>query len=193
MATGVAVFDFDSTLIHQESMAMFLRAIAGQTYFTGCGVAGFKALQSAPENRRDRFRAELLNWTLAGKSLLQAEKAAERIFTKLDWIAPILDALRQHQAQGHLILVATGSLSIYIPTLLALKDLQINGLLTTEMEVKKGMITGQMATRSCTGPEKARRVKEWLGGEKTPVWGYGNLPHDSEMLTLADFPTVVPI
>ncbi|MEO5366937.1 MAG: HAD-IB family phosphatase [Magnetococcus sp. WYHC-3] len=193
MTVGVAVFDFDSTLIQQESMAMFLRAIAGQTYFTGCGVAGFKALGVAPGNRRDRFRAELLNWALAGKSLLQAEQAAERIFTKLDWIAPILDALRQHQAQGHLILVATGSLSIYMPTLLALKDLRVNGLLTTEMVVEGDVITGQMATRSCTGPEKARRVKEWLGEENTPIWGYGNLPYDEAMLKLTDYPTVVPI
>ncbi|KAF0113687.1 MAG: hypothetical protein FD149_2070 [Rhodospirillaceae bacterium] len=192
METGAAVFDFDRTLVRQESLAMFLRVLVGQgRYVSVCCVAGVKAAGSVSGHRLNTFRVELFRRTLAGKTIVQAREAAEHVFARLDWIGTTTEALARHRDEGRRILVATGSLSLYVPVLLALKGLAIDGLLATEIGVAGGVFTGEMMTASCTGAEKARRVREWLAGIDGPVWGYGNLPHDGAMLALTHHPTVI--
>ncbi len=194
MSSGVAVFDFDRTLVQQETMAMFLRLVAGyRVYLSACCVAGAKASVAAPARRMDLFRAELLRRTLAGKTIDQTQEAAERLYPRLGWISQIIDDLARHQAAGRKVLVATGSLSVYMPTLLARKGIIVDGLLSTEMEIRDNVLTGVMATPSCTWTEKAKRVKGWLANTEGPVWGYGNMPYDGAMLDLTDHPTIVPV
>jgi phosphatidylglycerophosphatase C len=193
MPRGAAVFDFDRTLVRQETMAMFLRLVVGRTaYASACCVSGAKASVAAPATRMDVFRAELLRRTLAGRTVGQAMQAAERLYPRLGWITSIVEKLSQHRDAGRKVLVATGSLSIYMPTLLSEKRVDPDGLLATEMVVDGDTLTGEMATPSCTWSEKARRVKNWLAEVEGPVWGYGNLPHDGAMLALTNHPTAVP-
>lgn len=194
MPKGAAVFDFDRTLVRQETMSMFLRLVAGRpAYLSACCVAGAKSSVAAPARRMGVFRAELLRRTLAGKTVGQARDAADRLYPKLGWITRIAGELAGHRDAGRKVLVATGSLSVYMPTVLDRKGFHVDGLLSTEMETDGDTLTGEMATPSCTWAEKARRVKAWLVGVDGPVWGYGNLPHDGAMLELADHPTVVPV
>ena len=195
-STGVAIFDFDGTLIQQESMAMFLCAIAGRRAFaSACCVAGVKTAMAISGDRLDVFRAEVLRRVLVGKTLAQAWRATERVFTRLHWIERTTKALIRHKDEGCDILVATGSLSVYVSALLMMKGIPVDGLLATEIGLNGDVLTGEMKTASCTGVEKARRVQEWLfvGGVDGPTWGYGNLPHDSAMLALTDYPTVIPL
>ena len=195
-SAGVAIFDFDGTLIHQESMAMFLCAIAGKKAFTSaCCIAGIKAAMTISGHRLDIFRAEVLRRALVGKTLTQAWRATERVFTRINWIKRTTEALIRHKDEGCHILVATGSLSIYVSGLLMMKGIPVDGLLATEIGLNGDVLTGEMITASCTGVEKARRVREWLfsGRVDGPIWGYGNLPHDSAMLALTDHPTVIPL
>lgn len=193
MPQGTAVFDFDRTLVRQETMAMFLRLIAGRTaYASACCVAGAKASVAPPARRMDVFRAELLRRTLTGRTLAQARDAAEGLYPRLGWITRIVGEFSRHRDAGRKVLVATGSLSVYMPALLARKGVAPDGLLATEMAVDGDTLTGEMASPSCTWSEKARRVKEWLAETEGLVWGYGNLPHDGPMLALTDHPTVVP-
>ncbi|KAF0137519.1 MAG: HAD-superfamily hydrolase [Rhodospirillaceae bacterium] len=194
MCIGTAVFDFDQTLIRQESLAMFLQTMAGGRYVSAYCAAGVKAVMTASSGERlNVFRTEMFRRTLAGKPVAQAQEAARRVFARLDWIGATMEALARHKDRGRCILVATGSLSVYMPALLELKGIRVDGLLATEIGIEGSVFTGEMATASCTGTEKARRVREWLAGiDDGPVWGYGNLPHDRAMLALTDYPTVVP-
>lgn len=194
MREGVAIFDFDRTMVRQESLAIFLRAIAGRRgYLAACFHAGVRGAMVAPKNRVDVFRAELLRRTLAGRTLREAENAAGWLFERLDWIGQTMEEFSRHQDAGRRLLVATGSLSVYMPVILNLKGVVVDGLLSTEMDVVDGVMTGEMATPSCTRNHKAVRVKAWLGQCQGEVWGYGNLPHDGPMLALTDHPTVVPV
>ena len=51
------------------------------------------------------------------------------------------------------------------------------------------VLTGRLARPNVRGPEKARRLDEWLRGE-TPayLWAYGNSSGDRELLAMADQP-----
>lgn len=191
---GAAVFDFDRTMVCQESMAMFLQLIAGPgDYYVACTAAGALAVLASPGQRLNVFRSELLHRTLVGRTMAQAKRAADLLFERLVWHGEVMSEFDRHCDAGRRVLVATGSLSVYMPFILEKKGLISCELFATEMEVDGDIITGKMATPSCTWDEKARRVKAWLSGSEGEVWGYGNMPYDAAMLALTDHPAVVPV
>jgi phosphatidylglycerophosphatase C len=65
-------------------------------------------------------------------------------------------------------------------------------VLATEMEVgPDGRLTGAIAGANVRGPEKARRLDEWLGGRGAVVYAYGDSEGDDDLLARADHPVRV--
>ena len=57
-----------------------------------------------------------------------------------------------------------------------------------------GRLTGRLRGANCRGPEKARRVEEWLEQaelEDAELWAYGDSASDDELLAAADHPVRV--
>ena len=62
-------------------------------------------------------------------------------------------------------------------------------MLATELAVgDDGRLTGELARPNVRGPEKVRRLDEWLAREGRPafVWAYGDSAGDRELLARAD-------
>lgn len=196
--TGLAIFDFDGTLVQGDSLLPFCELVAGRT-------AARRALLSAVRDAvvrhaRDRrlgadirttVKALLLRRTLAGVGLETAAEAADRLAGWVRWHPPMLDALRRHADRGHRVVVATGALAIYMPRLL--RDLPVDHLMATGMGVADGRLTGEIDGGNCVREEKARRVRAYLEAEGPfdGTWGYGNRPSDLPFLALMGHPTVV--
>ena len=70
-------------------------------------------------------------------------------------------------------------------------SLGFDHVIAVELEDMNGSLTGEMKGANVRGIEKARLLKEWLGGETAEIWGYGNSRGDKEMLTMADHPVWV--
>lgn len=155
-----------------------------------CTAAGLAAA-AADGRRADVFRAALLRLTIAGYTVAELEAAAERAFPRLRWRAALLRALARHRRDGRAVLVASGGLACCVRRLLELKGIAVSDVLATELAVDGGVLTGDIDGLACTGKEKARRVKGWLGDAGGEVWGYGNLPADGPMLELARYPVGV--
>lgn len=190
--TDVAIFDFDRTLISSSSLVPVLYALAGfRRIVLGCIVAGGTAAVARRKSRADVFRSTLLRSMVAGRTIADLESAAERAFPLLRWRDEILHEYAEHRRAGRAILVASGSIACCVRRLLALKRLDIDGLLATDLIEVDGALTGAIDGLACTGWEKARRVKEWLGDAPRTIWGYGNLPSDGPMLSLAHHPSCV--
>ena len=51
-----------------------------------------------------------------------------------------------------------------------------------------GELTGELARPNVRGPEKVKRLDEWLEGDRQPafVWAYGDSTGDRELLARAD-------
>lgn len=188
---GVAIFDFDRTLIHSGSLGPILAALVGWPRLCAAYArAGVLAAFAAPRNRAEVFRNALLEVT-AGKTEADLVAAAERAFAGLRWREAVFDAYLRHRGQGHRVTVASGGLACCIRRFLELKGMAVDGVLATEMEEVGGVLTGRIAGSACVGSEKARRAQAWLDGVTADVWGYGNLPADRAMLALARFPVAV--
>ncbi|QQR69054.1 MAG: haloacid dehalogenase-like hydrolase [Alphaproteobacteria bacterium] len=194
--SGIAVFDFDGTLCHGDSLADFLIELAGPARFamaaaieggkTAWGMVGSQNRIGA--ERRSLFKAGLLRRLLADMPLETAKAAAARLPGRIRWREDVVEILRQHKARGHHILVASGGLDLYLPPLL--EPLGVDAILATPMEVDdQGRLTGAMLgglKTNCVRVEKARRVSDYLAAQAPygDSWGYGNLPHDYPMLSL---------
>ncbi len=198
---GVAFFDFDGTLIHGDSLPVFIAEVIGQRRTR---LAFADAIQSAVHRRlrgrpppgvdfRGSVKAILLKRTLRGLPLSEAHAAAERVAAKLRWYSPTVEALNAHRRAGRRVVIATGALDIYIPFLL--RPIEVEDVLATGMEVQDGRLTGKLITGNCVRADKADRVRAWLSthGPFGETWGYGNRPSDIPMLALLERKIIVKI
>ncbi len=194
--SGIAIFDFDDTLIRGDSLPRFLDVLRGfvRTRLSMIGaVAGAMAAQCLRRPPEVDFpgsvKALLLRATLAGIPESRAHDAARHLKSRLHWLTPQLDALHRHAAAGHRIVVASGALGVYLPILL--EGLPITDILATDVEIRRGFLTGRLTAGNCVRALKAERVRPLLAATNGPSWGYGNRPSDLPMLALVDHPTIV--
>lgn len=191
---GVAAFDFDGTLVPNDSFLGFLREVAGPSRLALAWARSTGQLARAGRDPlwRDALKATLVRATLAGRDAAELERAGlayaptlvrrvpEHMRSVLDW----------HRRQGRRIVVVSASLDVYLQP--AGQLLGADGVLATRLEVgDDGRITGRLLGSNCRGPEKARRLARWMDqaglGAATPVWAYGDSAGDREMLAAAAF------
>ena len=196
---AVAVFDFDGTLTRRDTAVAWLTALAGRWQVllalaaASLGtLAGWWRRRPAAE-RRTGFKQALYDRLVAGRTVAEAEAAADAIRPHLAWHEAMVERLASHRARGHRIVIASGSARLAVARLAA-ERCPPDVLIATELEVgPDGRLTGRLAGPNCVREAKARQVAAWLAdaGPVRQTYGYGNRPHDLAMLALVDHPTVV--
>lgn len=186
---GIAIFDFDETLVHQASGLIFLRCMSSWLRYRMAAWAAGRAARAVPKDQQiNVYHAVLSERILADRTLEEVETAAYKAGKMLDWNEDMVAAFEEHQKAGRATVVATGSLALFVSRLLAHKGLVPELTIGTDMDVKDGRILVETQGRSCTGVEKRRRVAELLDQYPGPSWGYGNPPSDTPFLEIVDHP-----
>ena len=185
----MAAFDFDGTITRRDTLVPFLRQVAGHRGFGAAFVAALPALRAA--ERREAYKAAVLHRILGGLRAadLHAEARAYGSDLSSRFRPEIVDRIRWHQDEGHEVVIVSASLRAYLDPVV--EHLGLDGVCAVELEVDdEGLLTGHMVGANCRGPEKVRRLTDWLGGE-TParLWAYGNSSGDRELLAAAQEPT----
>ncbi|NTU76392.1 MAG: haloacid dehalogenase-like hydrolase, partial [Alphaproteobacteria bacterium] len=115
----IAIFDFDGTLVKGDSLWPFLVAVAGRFR---CLASLFEALVLYPFCRSDEARtfikARLLRRILGGRHVADLGPAIRKLRAWPVWNKTTLMALRDHHAKGHRVVIASGSLDVYLSALL---------------------------------------------------------------------------
>ncbi len=185
-ANTIAVFDFDGTLVKGDSLWPFLLAAAGAVDCALGLAEGALRLASRrdDEDSRTAVKSALLERTLRGKTVEELKPALAALRHWSQWKDDTVARLRAHHAAGHHVVIASGGLDLYLPSLLA--DLPHHALICTAMEVKDGSLTGRMASGNCVRRKKAEMVAEHMAAREpfADSWGYGNYPHDIPMMEL---------
>ncbi len=190
----LAVFDFDGTLIKGDSLWPFLTAVAGTPQAAMAAAEGFvgyylrlynNRFDPTLQDMRTYVKAHMLRKLLGGRKAGTFGPAIEKVRRWVKWNESVRKSMLDHFAKGsHQIVIASGALDLYLPELL--KDFPPHELLCTVMIVKNGTITGEMAGDNCVRQWKAQRLSEYLAGQEPfdDSWGYGNMPHDNQMLNM---------
>jgi phosphatidylglycerophosphatase C len=188
---GVAVwaaFDFDGTLRRGDSLVGFLRDLLGPASLGAALACEAPWLlgYAAGWVGNDVAKQRLLRRCLRGQPLARLQQAGQRFAVEKlprGLRAPMIDRLRAHQAAGHHCVLVTASPSLY--TAPWAHAMGFRASIGTELEFDpEGRASGRFDGLNCWGPEKARRLRELLGGQALD-YAYGDTRGDREMLAMA--------
>jgi phosphatidylglycerophosphatase C len=192
MSGIVAAFDFDGTLTRRDTLVPFLAAVAGRAA-TGRALAVESprlARMALGRADRDETKERVLTRVLAGRAFTDVATAGRTFGAALAarGLAPETRArLDWHRAAGHRVVIVSASLDVYLDEVA--EALGADALLCSNLEVDTaGACTGRIAGGNCRGPEKAKRLREYLGDDDVELWAYGDSSGDDEMLALAHHP-----
>ena len=179
----IAVFDFDGTITKRDTLLPFIASYGLRNIFR----AVLKTLfQKKNKSFRDTMKGNLIRTAFKGctveKFLIDGIKYAEQL--KSRFRPDTLKLITEHKGKGHELVMVTASLATYTCPVGA--SLGFDHVIAVELEDMNGSLTGEMKGANVRGMEKARLLREWLGGETAEIWGYGNSRGDKEMLTMAD-------
>ncbi|MCU0261040.1 MAG: HAD-IB family hydrolase [Ilumatobacteraceae bacterium] len=198
MHLTVAAFDVDGTLTTHDSVVPFLRRVAGTSGLArGLVARSRSALPALVRRDRDTLKALAAEVAFAGRPVDElialGVRHGEQIHAarlRRDTVA----RLAWHRAQGHRVVMVSASFELYLHELG--DRLGVDGVLGTRLEVgPDGRCTGRLDGPNCRGPEKVRRLHEWLdvlgGRSAVLLWAYGDSAGDDALLADADHPVRV--
>jgi phosphatidylglycerophosphatase C len=187
----VAVFDVDNTLTVRDCVVPFVVRVAGPFRVAG-GIARNLASVVSLMARRDRDGLKLLfvRELFSGRSVDEVDEKgiafASHIADK--WIREdTARRLRWHQAEGHVVVLVSASLS---PYLIPLGDLlEVDAVLCATLADDNGVYTGELVGANCRGIEKVNRISEWCREAGIALenvrYAYGDSNGDTQMLGMA--------
>jgi phosphatidylglycerophosphatase C len=187
----VAAFDFDGTLSRKDSLGPFLELVCGrnQLYRAFLMRAPVLAGIAVGIGDRDAEKERLVGRMLAGRSADSVRDSGTQYARSLiegDALRPdMLERLAWHRSEGHEIVIVSASLDAYLEPLAPL--LGVDRVFCTRLGVgADGRLNGLLEGGNVRGPEKVRRIREWLGDDPTELWAYGDSAGDRELLAEAD-------
>jgi HAD superfamily hydrolase (TIGR01490 family) len=187
----VAAFDFDGTLSRKDSLGPFLELVCGksQLYRAFARRAPVFAGLAIGIGDRDAEKERLVGRLLAGRSASSVRASGAeyaRSLTEGDALRPdMLERLAWHRSEGHEIVIVSASLDAYLEPLAPM--LGVDRVFCTRLGVAPdGRLDGRLEGGNVRGPEKVRRVREWLGDDDVELWAYGDSAGDRELLAAAD-------
>jgi phosphatidylglycerophosphatase C len=190
----IAAFDLDGTLTRSDCVVPFLLAAAGRrpVAMSLSRRAPLAAAAKRDRRKRDDLKAAVVRDVLTGFDAAQLAEvgrsfaaAAEGERLRPDVVA----RLRWHVAEGHEVVVVTASLAPYAVPLG--EALGAHRVLATELEVRDGVCTGELAGPNCRADEKVVRLQAAYGDDVALGWAYGDSSDDRPMLALAEHPVRV--
>lgn len=191
----VAAFDFDETLTTRDTVVPFIRRFASNRQLAvGVLPHTLRLLPIAVRRDRDRLRELATHVVFRDRAAGDVDAEAEA------WGATIAERhlrsdtvgrLRWHREQGHRVVIVTASYEQYVRVVAAtLGEVEVVG---TRLEVVDRTCTGRLDGPNCRGPEKVRRLDEWLAADgldraDLTLYAYGDSTGDRELLAAADHP-----
>ena len=185
----VALFDFDGTLTHCDSLMPFLRFAVGRARFWGGMIMLIPAMLGYGLGRIDRaVLKEVVLKRFIGNWTTDRLRDVVEIFTTTGLASlcndEALTRINWHHDQGHRIIIVSASPDAYLGPWA--KIFPIEAVLATRIEIRNGIVSGRLDGKNCRGPEKIARLTDYLGAlDGYELYAYGDSSGDREMLAIA--------
>jgi len=189
--TNLALFDFDGTLTHEDSLLEFLKFCAGtSTYYKKMlgQVSNFLSFKLKRMNNQT-FKEAVLSTFFKGKTKDELQVLGYRFAEEKipSFLCPeAIRKIEQHQEAKDRVIVVSASPELWLAPWT--KTLGVE-LLASKLLYQGGQFTGKLDGKNCWGEEKVRRINAHLTLSDYPeIYAYGDSKGDAPMLALATKP-----
>ena len=185
----IAFFDFDGTITTQDSLPDFIKfAIGKPKYYLGlCLLSPILLAYVLKLLPNHSAKEKMISYFFKGWPEKNFQTGADEYAAlQIDKIVrpKALEKLRWHQEQGHKVVIVSASMKSWLKQWC---DTQNVELISTQLEIKQGKLTGKFATKNCHGKEKVNRIKEQYSlQDYSYIYAYGDSSGDKDMLKLAN-------
>ena len=185
----IAFFDFDGTITTQDSLPDFIKfAIGKPKYYLGlCLLSPILLAYVLKLLPNHSAKEKMISYFFKGWPEKNFQTVADEYAAlQIDKIVrpKALEKLRWHQEQGHKVVIVSASMKSWLKKWC---DTQNVELISTQLEIKQGKLTGKFATKNCHGKEKVNRIKEQYSlQDYSYIYAYGDSSGDKDKLKLAN-------
>ncbi len=192
-----AFFDMDKTIISENSGSVYMKYQYENGAITGWDlVKGITAYLQYKAGILD-----ILSWTKSmmmefrGRSEDGLVEEAEALFK--DGILPAIypdarEAIAHHQREGHLVCIVSGAVRFFVEPLA--RELGVEHMVYTRLEVEEGRFTGRVIEPICFGEGKIYWLQQFIeeqGIELAKSYFYTDSVTDMPLLDLVGHPMIV--
>ncbi len=188
----IAVFDFDGTITERDTLAPFLLKFAGFTRLLTSALRHAPSMLSAAvgvgdrDSAKEKILVSLIGGRREGELISAGIEYAALVLGEQRFNAEVIERLAWHRAEGHEIVVISASLDVYIQGIAL--AIGATKAFATEIEVEAGLLTGRLRGGNVRAANKVRRLDQWLRGDQSEIWAYGDSSGDDELLERSDHP-----
>lgn len=184
-------FDFDGTITDKDSFIDFLKWSNPKFkfWFYFLLLSPVLVLFKLRFISNESAKQIVLSMFYKGQHSLNFQKKCENY--SLNEMPKIIkknayEKLQWHKEQGHKVVIVSASLKCWLKPWCDKEEIE---LISTELEMKNGILTGKMSTKNCFGAEKVRRIEEKYNLSKDDeIYAYGDSIGDKEMLEISTYP-----
>lgn len=188
MRQNLALFDFDGTLTTRDTFIEFLIFKKGIVRFAAgmLLLSPFLVLFRLKLIRNDDAKQRVMRFFFGGQPIDEFNRQCNAFATQS--MPRYLRAIAMKKAQDHVdkgdkVIVVSASAENWVQPWC-----QDNGFdcIATRLEIKDGIVTGNIEGQNCYGPEKVNRIKEQIDiSQFAEIFAYGDSRGDRELLELA--------
>jgi len=183
----LALFDFDETLIQENSLSCLFKTVSGKdALFPDVFSLAFN-WRTYKNGIKYSIRNRLYARCLKGVSEDSIIKAGESAAQVLHPLEAVVEQLKQLKAQNYTIWIVTATPTLFVKAIAQQWDWPVDLVVGTELYQTEGIYTGKFDLE-CMKQEKVRRVNEVIAEiqiKPSIEIAYGNLPVDIPMLEMA--------
>jgi phosphatidylglycerophosphatase C len=185
MPNKVAVFDFDETLVLENSLGFLFQNVACKTYWIAAIPAIAKSILCCNFGHKLRLSVKqaLYKKYLTGASENRVYVAGTETAARLTVNTNAMNELDAANDRGDTVVIATASPRIYVTAILDELKIDRFKVIGTEIDFDAGLILGEECSREAKWIAVTKELQGLPSGETI---AYGNAPDDLYMLAQVD-------
>lgn len=201
----IAVFDFDETIVIENSLGQLFRYVTGSQWYVVKALPAIIRYVIKPGNfyyLRKLVKFHLYHSCLSGRSVDSLNQAGVFALKHLTFNPVVVDHLKQHVAEGDIVIIATASPWLYVQSILKTQGVPFDSIIGTELEIhdepsrnnQSSRLSGYLLGEECSRNNKWLKIEAHileLGLPNYELVAYGNRPDDVDLLQQADTGYVV--
>lgn len=185
----LALFDFDGTITTHDSLIKFIRYACGDGNFM-LGIAVLSPILIAyklkliPNYKAKKYMLSYFFKGMSGEIFTRAATEYSLRHMTAIFRLKAIERIDWHKKQGHKVIIVSASMESWLKPWC---DENSVALISSRLEIKDGIVTGEFLTKNCYGIEKVHRVRDaYELSNYDYIYAYGDSRGDEELLALAD-------